>query len=165
MEVPRAGLSDAVYQTIRVRVRAGGSGKNGLKGMGVDKARIYYIVEPTQPGLTRVSQFHDCTKKPIHEALTQNPPSSSFNVFLGAVGYAYFPLFTHSGAYLIPNWIRISVGLIPDGFGETWSLYWNAYIRPGWACGTNHRFECVPTTLARFPLYQVGASCSTGYSG
>ena len=97
--------------------------------------------------LTGVWQFYDYTKRPIHEALAENPPSSKFDIFLEAVGHAYVPLFTHSEAYLAPNGTYISVGPAPDGLGETLSVLWNIYARPKWAGGTKRRFEYVPDRL------------------
>ena len=94
--------------------------------------------------LTGVRQFYDYTKRPIHEALAENPPSPKFDIFLEAVGHAYVPLFTHSEAYLAPNGTYLSVGPTPDGFGETLSMLWNIYMRPKWTGGTKRRFECVP---------------------
>ena len=65
-------------------------------------------------------------------SMTHNPSSSKLDIFLIAVGHAYFPSFTHSEAYLAPNGTRISGGPIPDGLCETFSLLWNVCMRPDW---------------------------------
>jgi len=127
------------------KVYASASGKNEefLKNLGVD-------------------EFYDYTKQPIHEALSENPPSSKFDIFLEAVGIAYVPLFTHSEAYLAPNGTYISVGPMPGGFGETMSLLWNVFLHPKWAGGTRRRFQVISVDLTTELLDNVAKMITDG---
>lgn len=86
-------------------------------------------------------QFFDYTKQPIHQVLTENPPSPKFDVFLEAAGLAYPLLYQCSEDYLVPNGTYVSVGPTPQGFGEATNLLWNAFLKPGWAGGTKRKFK------------------------
>ena len=86
-------------------------------------------------------QFIDYTKRPVHEVLTEDPPSPKFDILLEAAGIAYPLLYQLSEDYLTPNGTYVPVGPTPDGFAEASNLVWNAFIRPGWAGGTKRRFK------------------------
>jgi len=86
-------------------------------------------------------QFVDYTKRPVHEVLTENPPSPKFDVLLEAVGIAYPLLYQCSEDYLTPNGTYVSVGPTPHGLAEASNILWNAFIRPGWAGGTRRKFK------------------------
>ena len=86
-------------------------------------------------------QFVDYTKRPIHEVLTENPPSPKFDVLLEAAGLAYPLLYQLSEDYLMPSGTYISVGPTLDGFTEALNLVWSAFIKPGWAGGTRRKFK------------------------
>jgi len=130
-------------KAIGCEVHASASGKNEdfLKSLGVDEVPrccslfSQLILTPPQP------QFVDYTNKPIHEVLTENPPSPKFDILLEAVGIAYPSLYRLSENYLAPNGTYVSVGPTPDGLVEASSLLWNAFIKPGWAGGVRRKFK------------------------
>ena len=93
------------------------------------------------PSLISMSQFFDYTKQPIHEVLTENPPSPKFDILLEAAGLAYPLLYQCSEGYLMPNGTYISVGPTPQGLAEASNLLWNAFIRPGWTGGTRRKLK------------------------
>ena len=128
---------------IGCEVHASASGKNEdfLKSLGVDKVpRCSTSFSQLISTLSEL-QFIDYTKQPIHEVLTENPPSPKYDVIFEAVGIAYPLLFQHSETYLTTDGTYVSVGPTPDGFTEASSLLWNAFLRPAWAGGTKRKFK------------------------
>lgn len=57
---------------------------------------------------------------PLHSYLTQNPPSTRYNVVLEAVGLWDSSLYSQSAAYLQPNGFFATVGPLPHEF--TWGV-------------------------------------------
>jgi len=86
-------------------------------------------------------QFVDYTKRPIHEVLSDSPPSPKFDILLEAVGLAYPLLYQRCEDYLMPDGTYVSVGPTPHGLAEASNLLWNAFIKPGWAGGTRRKFK------------------------
>ncbi|KAF6764758.1 quinone oxidoreductase [Ephemerocybe angulata] len=72
---------------------------------------------------------------PLQPYLTNNPPSTKYNVFFEAVGLFDSSIYTKSCAYLQPNGVFVSVGPMPDEF--SWGvlpgyLKWFAVMTLPW---------------------------------
>ncbi|KAF8968383.1 hypothetical protein BDZ97DRAFT_432692 [Flammula alnicola] len=92
-------------------------------------------------------EFIDYTKQPLVQYLTQNPPSTKYQVIYDAVGLIDPSLFTHSAKYLAPNGIFISTGPTPKNFGlsELGKLFrtFGAVMIPSWLGNVNRRWSMV----------------------
>ncbi|RDB24078.1 Zinc-type alcohol dehydrogenase-like protein C16A3.02c [Hypsizygus marmoreus] len=91
-------------------------------------------------------EFIDYTKAPLHQYLTEHPPSPKFHVILDAVGLIDPSLYTHSPAYLAPNGIFVSTGPMPHSTSasELWKTVktgFHCFLLPTWLGGTKRQYK------------------------
>ncbi|KAF8913591.1 hypothetical protein CPB85DRAFT_1375611 [Mucidula mucida] len=104
-------------------------------------------------------EFIDYTKRPLHEYLSENPPSPKFHLILDAVGLLDPTLFTCSPAYLAPGGTFVTVGTLLQGLHPfilgvktLFAMIWSA-----WLGGVPRRHKTVyvqnnPTDLKQLQL-------------
>ncbi|THH14714.1 hypothetical protein EW146_g5661 [Bondarzewia mesenterica] len=87
-------------------------------------------------------EFIDYTKQDLATYLSQNPPTTKFNVFLEAVGLADDSLYVQSEKYLAPGGVFLTVGPQPAGWASVPKLLKLCIdlIRPTWLGGVNRKW-------------------------
>jgi len=112
----------------KVVATASGKNENFVKSMGAD-------------------EFIDYTQVDLPVYLSQNPPSTKYNIVFDAVGLLDPSLYTRSEAYLAPNGIFVSSAPVPQkGWGaELWNVFRTigAIITPRLLGGTKRKYAIV----------------------
>ncbi|TFK27373.1 NAD(P)-binding protein [Coprinopsis marcescibilis] len=114
-------LDEAMLEEGQTLLVNGGSTSVGSFAIQIAKARGAKVVAVASGRNEQyvvdlgADEFIDYTKVgPLHEYLTNNPPSPKYNVILEAVGIYDPSLYTFGTSYLAPNGAFISVGPEPE---------------------------------------------------
>ncbi|KDR81831.1 hypothetical protein GALMADRAFT_276498 [Galerina marginata CBS 339.88] len=89
-------------------------------------------------------EFIDYTKQPLAQYLSNNPPTTKYQVVYDTVGLIDPSLYTYSAKYLAPNGLFISTGALPKSLAlsEIWLAFktLGAVTIPAWLGNVNRKY-------------------------
>ncbi|KAH7912134.1 NAD(P)-binding protein [Hygrophoropsis aurantiaca] len=140
-----------IAKALGARVIASASGKNEafVKDHGAD-------------------EFIDYTTTPLHQYLTENPPSPKFHLIFDAAGLVDPSLYKHSEAYLAPGGTYISTGPTPSftwggprGLSNLLSTF-REVMTPTWLWGTRRSWKLVSLVHSQEDLKRLREMLAEG---